>query len=127
MNQAFYGGIVTAFDREVIDDIVVLTVNLGRATINEAQEFKKVIDEELKENRNQIVVDLGACEFIDSTFIGVLVVTLKELSKFGGELRLIEPSSIAHSILDITNTFNIFNVHQSKSEAVENLLAASVA
>ena len=49
---------MTAFEREVIDDIVVLTVNLGRATINEAQEFKKVIDEEITENMNKIVVDL---------------------------------------------------------------------
>lgn len=118
---------MSAFDKEVIDDILVLTVNLGRATINEAQEFKKVIDNEISENRNKIVVDLSPCEFIDSTFIGVLVVTLKRLSQYGGELRLIQPISIAHSILEITNTFNVFNIHGSKSEAVENLLDASAA
>ncbi len=113
---------MSAFDKEIIDDIVVLTVNLGRATINEAQEFKKVMDDEIKQNVHKIVVDLSPCEFIDSTFIGVLVLTLKELSRYGGELRLIKPVSIAHSILESTNTFNIFNVHPTKSEAVENLM-----
>jgi anti-anti-sigma factor len=118
---------MTAFEREVIDDITVLTVNLGRATINEAQQFKEVIDEEIRAERKQIVIDLSACEFIDSTFIGVLVVTLKKLAASGGELRIIQPVSIAHSILEITNTLNIFNIHSSKSEAVENLLDVSAA
>ena len=111
-----------AFDKELIEDVTVLTVNLGRATINEAQEFKKVLDEVVKDNRHKLVVDLSPCEFIDSTFIGVLVLTLKELSRYGGELRIIRPVSMANSVLESTNTLKIFNIHQTKSEAVENLL-----
>lgn len=118
---------MTAIDKEIRDEIVILTVNLGRASMNEAQEFKKVIDKEIKENRTMIIVDLSPCEFIDSTFIGVLVVALKELSRYGGELRLIQPVSIAHSILEVTNTFKIFNIHQSKKEAIQNLLDTATA
>lgn len=36
------------FEKEYSSDIVVITVNLSRATVKEAHEFKKFIDEEIR-------------------------------------------------------------------------------
>ena len=106
------------FEREYRGDIVIITVNVSRATVKEAHDFKKFVDFEIKKKKLKIIVDLSPCDFIDSTFIGVLVVTLKKLADMGGELRLIEPPSIAHTILKVTGTLNVFNMHKTKSEAI---------
>jgi anti-anti-sigma factor len=110
------------FEKHYSGDIVIITVNLSRATVREAHEFKSFIDEEIKKKKLKIIIDLSQCDFIDSTFIGVLVVTLKRLAELGGELRIVEPPSIAHTILTVTGTMNIFNTHKSKSEAIMSLL-----
>jgi anti-anti-sigma factor len=113
------------FEKEYSSDIVIITVNVSRATFKEAHEFKKFIDDEIKKKKLKIIIDLSSCDFIDSTFIGVLVVTLKKLADIGGELRIVEPPSIAHTILTVTGTLNVFNTHKSKSEAIMNLMDAS--
>lgn len=110
------------FEKEYSSDIVVITVNLSRATVKEAHEFKKFIDEEIRMKKLKIIIDLSGCDFIDSTFIGVLVVTLKKLSEIGGEIRIVEPPSIAHTILTVTGTLNIFNTNKTRSEAIVSLL-----
>ncbi len=110
------------FEKEYSGDIVVITVNISRATVKEAHEFRKFIDDEIKKKKLKIIIDLSPCDFIDSTFIGVLVVTLKRLADIGGELRIIEPPSIAHTILTVTGTLNIFNTHKTKSEAIISLM-----
>jgi len=114
--------IMLDFEKEYSSDIVIITVNISRATVKEAHEFKKFIDDEIKKKKLKIIIDLSACDFIDSTFIGVLVVTLKKLADIGGELRIVEPPSIAHTILTVTGTLNVFNTHKTKSEAVMNLI-----
>jgi len=113
------------FEKEYSSDIVIITVNISRATFKEAHEFKKFIDDEMKKKKLKIVIDLSPCDFLDSTFIGVLVVTLKKLADAGGELRIVEPPSIAHTILTVTGTLNIFNTHKTKSEAIMSLIDPS--
>ncbi len=113
------------FEKEYSGDIVVITVNISRATVKEAHDFRKFIDDEIKKKKLKIIIDLSPCDFIDSTFIGVLVVTLKKLADIGGELRIIEPPSIAHTILTVTGTLNIFNIHKTKSEAIMSLMDPS--
>lgn len=110
------------FEKEYSGDIVIVTVNLSRATVKEAHEFRKFIDDEISKKKLKIIIDLSPCDFLDSTFIGVLVVTLKKLADIGGELRIIEPPSIAHTILTVTGTLNIFNTHKTKSEAIMSLM-----
>jgi anti-anti-sigma factor len=110
------------FEKEYSGDIVIITVNISRATVKEAHEFRKFIEEEIQKKKLKIIVDLSPCDFLDSTFIGVLVVTLKKLADIGGELRIVEPPSIAHTILTVTGTLGIFNTHQTKSEAIMSLM-----
>jgi hypothetical protein len=60
------------FFREEKGDVVVITVNLKRATMVEAEEFKQVLVNDIQRDFKKIVY-LSSCEFIDSTFLGSLV------------------------------------------------------
>ncbi len=106
------------FEKKYLGDIVVILVNLSRATLKEAKAFRSLIDDELKGGKLKMVIDLSKCEFLDSTFIGVLVVTLKKIGDLGGELRLVEPFSIAHTTLAATGALNIFNIYHTQAEAL---------
>ncbi|MGA7837652.1 MAG: STAS domain-containing protein [Ignavibacteriaceae bacterium] len=108
------------FKRTMFGDIVVETVNLTRATYKEAGMLKFFLKKDIMKGFRKIVIDLSQCEFIDSTFIGVLVITLKDLAKISGELRIIQPVSLANTILAMTGTFDIFNVSDTLEQALKS-------
>jgi anti-anti-sigma regulatory factor len=58
------------FDKELIDDIVLIVVNSTSATTQHADEISKIIKAEIVEERKKIVVDLSQCKFVDSIFLG---------------------------------------------------------
>ena len=71
------------FSKEIYDDIVVEIIELTRATLQEAQEFKNILLEDINKNYLKFVVDLKDCEFIDSTFLSTLVIIF---CKFGSTI-----------------------------------------
>lgn len=108
------------FERKVYDGYIVETVNLTRATVKEAKELKRVLDDDILYGHNNLVVDLSKVEFMDSTFIGVLVVTLKKLRGRGGQLKLVKPGLFANSMLNYTGTIQLFETHETLDETVKS-------
>ncbi|MBI2419025.1 MAG: STAS domain-containing protein [Ignavibacteriales bacterium] len=108
------------FTRETYTDVIVEVVNLTRATLKEAEEFKKVLSEEIDKGTRKLIVDLRECEFIDSTFLGALVVSLKKITALGGDLRLVGFQPSVHSMFELTRMYRVFEAFQTRQSAVES-------
>jgi anti-anti-sigma factor len=109
------------FKKYLMDDIVIEKVNITRATYREAGELKKILKEDINKGFQKIIIDLSMCEFMDSTFIGVLVLILKEIAEVGGELRLVQPPSLANTVLAGTRTLELFNVLETVEQAIKSI------
>lgn len=112
---------LTDYRVKYIDDILLVTVDLSRATINEALEFRNLLNDEINRQRIKLVVDLSQCEFMDSTFIGALVVTYKKLLPLNGQIVFVEPSAITFSILSLVGVVKLFRFFKTASDAVNYL------
>jgi len=108
------------FFREEKEDVIVISVNLKRATLVEAEEFKQVLVNDIQRGFKKIVVDLSTCEFIDSTFLGSLVVSLKKLTGLGGDLRLVGFQPAVHSMFELTRMYRVFESFKSADDAVQS-------
>ncbi len=108
------------FFREQIGDIVVITVSLKRATLADAEEFKEVLVNEIQRGIKKIIVDLSSCEFVDSTFLGALVVSLKKLTALDGDLRLVGFQPAVHSMFELTRMYRVFESFKSTDEAIKS-------
>jgi anti-anti-sigma factor len=108
------------FLRESHEDIVVEIVNLTRATLKEAEEFKQTLAQDIEMGARKLIVDLSDCEFIDSTFLGALVVTLKKISNIGGDLRLVGFQPAVHSMFELTRMYRVFEAYKTKEEAIKS-------
>jgi len=108
------------FTKEKYGDITVEVVNLTRATLKEAEEFKLTLIQDIEEGVRKIVVDLRQCEFIDSTFLGALVVSLKKITTIGGELKLVGFQPAVHSMFELTRMYRVFEAFSTKEEAVNS-------
>jgi anti-anti-sigma factor len=108
------------FTRTEKGEVVVIKVNLNRATLKEAEEFKISLMNELQRDKKKLVVDLSNCDFIDSTFLGTLVVTLKKVTSTGGDLRLVGFRPAVSSMFELTRMFRVFETFQTSEEAVKS-------
>lgn len=108
------------FERKVFDGYLVEVINITRATSKEAKEFKQILDEDILYGHHNLIIDLSKCEFMDSTFIGVMVVTYKKLRGRGGQMKLVKPGLFANSLLNYTGTIEIFDTYESLEEAVKS-------
>lgn len=106
--------------QEVHEDVIVQVVDLTRATLKEADEFKYTLSKNIDQGYRKIVVDLSACEFIDSTFLGALVVALKRITLAGGDIRLVGFHPAVHSMMELTRMHRVFEAYTSKEEAIQS-------
>lgn len=114
------------FAKEYRSDVIIEIVNLTRATIKEAKEFQNILEEDMIKKCRKMVIDLSQCEFIDSTFLGTLVVAGKKMISLGGKVKLVEPSGLALDMLNKTGTVKLMDTYTTKDEAVESFISSVI-
>jgi anti-anti-sigma factor len=120
-----YEGTRTGFEdftREIIEDILIEKVNFTRATFKEAQEFKDRLVYDILMNNEKIIIDLSSCEYIDSTFLGALVVILKKMAERSGEIKYVIPQPSALYLFKITGLYGVLNLYRTRDEAIESFI-----
>jgi anti-sigma B factor antagonist len=75
-----------------------------------AWELRPQLISELQRHGKELVLDLEAVHFIDSTGLGMLVSVLKEARKAGGSVRLINPNREVMRLLQITGLERVFEI-----------------
>lgn len=105
---------------EVIDDVLVEIVNLNRATLREAEELKTHVNEKINEGYRKVIIDLTSVEFLDSTFLGVIVNTLKKVAKLGGDLKLVGFKPAVYSMFELTRLFRVFETYRELQDAIKS-------
>ncbi len=108
------------FSREVVGDVLIEKVNFSRATFKEAGLFKDRLVFDILKNNLKIIIDLSSCEYIDSTFLGALVVVLKKMAERGGEIKYIIPQPSALYLFKITGLYGVLNLYRNKEEAIQS-------
>ncbi len=106
--------------QEIRGDVITNRVNLLRTTVNEANEIRDLLEEQIVFGHSKIVIDLSKCTHLDSTFIGVLVVNQKKLQEKDGELVIVEPLDPAKELFYLTGISKVFNTFESAEEALSN-------
>lgn len=108
------------FKKEEVDGIVVVSVPLSRATLEKAGSFKTFLNEIIETEGKKIVVDLSLCDFVDSTFLGVLVASLKKAVTNDGDLRLVFTNEMPLGILHLTRMDKVFKIYNDLEEAINS-------
>lgn len=109
------------FEKQLSGNVLIEKVNLLRATFVEAGIIKKKLLDDIKLNNKKIIVDISNCDFIDSTFLGAMVVSLRRTRETGGDIRLvIAPSSITRGILNSSGILKVFEDYSSVEDALKS-------
>lgn len=107
-----------SFTEEKYGEVLITTVHLERATLVEAENFKPFITKLIEDGERKIIVDLSDCDFIDSTFLGVLVNGLKKLKRRNGDLFLVGFKPAVSAMFELTRMDRVFRYFSSTQDAI---------
>lgn len=109
------------FTREIRDTCIIEKVNLTRASLKEAVAFKDRIFTNIICNHLDIIIDMSTCHFIDSTFLGTLVLIHKKLKEKSGRLRIVTSSPRIIDMMEQSGLTKFLEVFSNLEEAVKGM------
>ena len=98
-----------------VDDIAgraVIRVG-GDVDIDSAPALRSLVGDLLTDGRRDLVVDISAVDFIDSTGLGVLLGALKDTQRQDGVLELICTQRKMLNLLHLAGLDEAFTVHEA--------------
>jgi anti-anti-sigma factor len=110
---------MNSIHRILSNGVAIERVDLIRATINEAEEIKENLLDDMKFNK--IIVDLSTCNYIDSTFFGALVFSYKRLKQRGSSMILVLSKSFLLRSFIYKEIASVFKIYHSITEALDAL------
>lgn len=103
----------------VREDVVILTLK-GRLTLGESNLVRERVAQLAAAGKHNVVVDLAAVDYIDSTGLGILVICFTSLKKQGGALKLVNPNKRNVELLLLTKLHTVFEVFLEVQDAVNS-------
>ncbi|MCK5087409.1 MAG: STAS domain-containing protein [Melioribacteraceae bacterium] len=86
----------------------------------DAQEFQDLLHNLLDEGKKNVVVNLAAVKFMNSSGLGMLISGFTTMKNGGGSLKLANATEKINSLLVITQLITIFENFDSIDEAVQS-------
>ena len=107
------------FNKKLVGDILIETVDLLRVTRMEADIIKKRLFEDIQLYNKKIIVDLSKCTFIDSAFWGALVVSLRRTKETNGAIKLVITPSFNEEVIHYGGALRVFNCYTTVKDALK--------
>ncbi len=98
-------------------DIVVLEI-AGRLTLGrECKQLEWATDNLIREQQKKVIFDLSGVTRIDSTGIGILVMSAGQMKKAGGQLRLAGATGHIQQVLLVSGVNKLVPLHSTAAAA----------
>jgi anti-sigma B factor antagonist len=93
----------------------------GRITLHDgAGSIRNAIKSVLADGHNNILLNLGGVEYIDSAGLGEMSSAYITVARLGGRLKLLNPQSKVANLLQVTRLYTIFVTFTEESAALES-------
>ena len=107
------------------DGLAIIDV-VGDADLYSAPELRDRLTEVLDGGARLVIVDLSETTFVDSMTLGVLLGAMKRLGTAGGRLELVVSRPDIRRIFEITMLDRVFELHETRGQALEARLDGDV-
>jgi anti-anti-sigma factor len=108
------------FDKQYLNNVEIIIVNLPRATIQYADEMQSILQKEIKSEQKNIVIDLSQCDYIDSIFLGAVIYASKKMKEMSGQIKIVEPAKLPRELFTIPIALHLLEFYKSREEAINS-------
>ena len=107
-----------AVDTDVADGGTVVVAADGELHMSTAPRLSAYLRSSLRGDTERLVVDLSGVHFIDSTGLGVLLSTLREVQRRGGRMAVVAANPTVLRLFAITGTDRTLDVRPDRRAAL---------
>ena len=83
------------------------------------KQLDEAVEGALSSGNIQLLLDLSAMPYVDSSGIGAIVDALRQAKKAGGDAKLVSPSPFAAKTFKMVGILSLFKVYDTEAAAVE--------
>ena len=109
------------FRSQIIDDILILTIVIAKATSKIAGNLKVKLFNEIEKGNARIVLNLRNVTFTDSSFMGALLAVRKTALENDGGVALCELKPQVKKVFEVTYMDKIFGIFDTADKAINSL------
>lgn len=104
----------------IVDSCAIASVPVETLDSRNFSELREDLTRLAKKHRN-LVLDLGALQYVDSTALGMFISLAQTLNDKGGSIVLCRVNSMVRNLLSIVRLDHMFKVVDSQPDALEAL------
>jgi len=104
---------------EKMDGVNALRLE-GRLDASSAKDLKEKVGALVQEKRLNLVIDMAAIDFIDSSGLGSLVSSLRSVNKLGGNIKIASLQDHVRAIFELTRLHRIFEIFDEREDAIKS-------
>ena len=97
----------------------IVKINHLRVSAAEAIKFKEFMQVSMHQGHSEFIIDFSNCEFMDSTFLGSVIMITKKINLSNGSLCLVaDPAKlkVLHALIELNKILKVYTT----LEAAEN-------
>ncbi|TGK82341.1 anti-sigma factor antagonist [Leptospira noumeaensis] len=103
------------------NQVAIITIE-GEVDLYNAKELKDILDDKMRKNQYEIVVNLEKVPFMDSSGIGTLVTAMYKLKKYHGNLKVCSVHGSVAKVFKLTGMESHLEVFDTEENAVLSLV-----
>jgi anti-sigma B factor antagonist len=100
-------------------DVLVIALRADNLDASNVRPFRDAM-RELIEQRQRVVLDLSAVKFVDSSGLGALISSLRQLNQQQGDLRLCALNRSVTALFELMRMHRVFTILGSRDDAVRS-------
>ena len=101
-------------------EVFIIEVKTPRALAQDTNDFTNLLLNIINSINLKLILDLSKCEFIDSTFIGAMVLAIKIVSANEGQINLIVVKESVLKIFEDMRLNKIFLISNNLEDAINS-------
>lgn len=106
--------------RAALDGKVIVIEVPERLDLQNADEFRKKLNDLVEQGNYQIIIDLGNTNYVDSLGLSALVSRIAATRSNGGDIRFASPSGFLLKLLELTHLKQIIKIFDDVDSAIDS-------
>lgn len=103
--------------------LLMAAIRIKEASLQNADEFKTELITQLNKGYSTVILSFKEVEYVDSSFLGALVASLKHALQIKGDIILIDLKQDIYDLLCLIRMDKVFKIYRTKEEAFGKLTA----
>ena len=101
-----------------VDQTLVIDLQEKILDARTSRDFRREIEKQLTSHK-QVVLDLSALTFVDSSGLGALLSCLRQVSGTGGDLKLCALTTQVRAVFQLVRMHRLFDIYNTQAEAIQ--------